>query len=153
VEGELIGTLVQSPYSATFSIPSTSTPGSILHFEVRADDFHGNEGRATAQTIIAAAERAIAAGQVVDDSTGLLLQGATVSLTGTDATGTAYTQTAQTDGRGRFEIHAPAGIGLLVISHAGMTRVDRLVNLQSAITIKVLDARLTPLAATAGTIS
>jgi len=153
LEGVRIATLAQAPYSATFLVPPATTPGSILHIEARAEDFSNNEGRATAQTTVAAAEKAIALGQVLDDSTGLLLESATITLTGSNSSGNPYTETTQSDARGRYVIRAAAGSGVLHFTRDGMTGVDRPVSLQGGATVPVLDARMTPLAPPSAVVS
>ena len=145
VEGVRVGTAAQAPYAASFAVPATATPGSILHVEARATDFAGLEGRAAAQAMVIADGKAFVIGEVFDDASGLLLEGATIALTGSDASGRPYTETARSDARGRFLIRAAAGRGVLSIRRAGMTSVDRPVDLRDGAVIELLDSRLTPL--------
>jgi PKD repeat protein len=142
VDGVEIARVAQAPYGATYRVPTGAAPGSILHVEARANDFSGNEGSATAETAVVIAGSGLAIGEVYDDTTGLLLPGATVSLVGVDASGAPYTQATQTDGRGRFLIRAAAGQGVLTITGAGLTRVDRPVALRNGMVVEVLDSRL-----------
>ena len=147
VDDVRISTVAQAPYGAAFPVPAATVPGSVLRVEVRALDFAGLEGRAVSNTIVVAGGKAFAVGEVFDDATGRLLEGASIALTGSDASGLPYTETAVSDARGRFLIRAAAGHGVIVVGHPGMTEVDRPVDLQNGAVVEVLDSRLTPVGA------
>ncbi|MCU1382349.1 MAG: Neogenin [Acidobacteria bacterium] len=146
VDGVRIATVAQPPYRAAFAVPPTAVPGSILRVEARVSDFANLEGRAAAQTIVGAAAGALVIGEVFDDSTGLLLAGAAITLSGADSSGVAYTESATTDARGRFMLRAAGGHGIVSVTRNGMTQVDRAVDLQNGAVVELLDSRLTPLA-------
>ena len=146
VDGVRIATDTQVPYAASFVVPSATPPGGALHLEARATDFSGLEGTDARQAQIVAAAtltQGIVAGEVYDDATGLPVEGADITLSGTDSTSQPYTQTATTDARGRYVLRAAEGRGVVHVSRPGWTHVDRPVDIVPDRAVNVLDARLT----------
>ncbi len=156
VDGVKVATDSEAPYAAAFDIAPTVPAGRALQLEARAMDFAGLEGTDSRQTTIVSVSniaQGALAGEVYDDTTGLPLEGVSVRLTGADIAGAAYTQEATTDIRGRYLINAVEGSGVLEVTRAGWSRVDRLVDVIGNKSTEVIDARLTPLTANAAIVN
>ena len=128
VNGVTVATITEPPYAFNLPLGPGYTPGALLAIQAKAVDFANLEGADSAQTLIVAASAAgqgVLTGEVYDDTTSLPLPGATVALTGEDGTGSAYGQTTTTDSRGRWAIHATEGTGVIRVTKAGWTSVDR----------------------------
>jgi hypothetical protein len=127
--------------------PLAGLPGADLLIEVKAADFSDNKAIAstTVRVVAAVIRQGLLTGTVYDDSTGLPLSDASVTLSIFGRTD----QTATTDSRGRYAFITDEGAGRLVVTKADFTRVDR-PNLSVLINQgrRVFDARLTPQTAT-----
>ncbi|HEX4915707.1 MAG TPA: PKD domain-containing protein, partial [Vicinamibacterales bacterium] len=156
VDGVKVATDADAPYAAAYEIAIATPAGRVLQLEARAMDFAGLEGTDSRQTTIVAitsvAEGALA-GEVYDNTTGLPLAGVNIRLAGADIAGAAYTQQAVTDARGRYLINAVEGSGVLEVTRAGWSRVDRLVDIVANKSTEVVDARLTPLTPNPATVN
>ena len=149
VDGARLRTFTAPPYDASYVVPRTMSPGTVLHLTAVAADFSSNEGRAAAETQVAApsvAGTGLVTGDVYDDRTGLPIEGVTVAIAGTDATGAPYERSAVTDRRGRYSLAVGAGRGLVGVSKAGWTCVQRPVDVTAGQVVDLIDARLTALA-------
>lgn len=150
VGGADLPALVAPPFTASTTAAPGAVPGSALAVRATATDFAGNTGQASRLVRVvdvATTARGAVAGEVYDDTTGLPLAGATVVLAGTDSLGRPYDASSVTDVRGRYVLRAPTGDGVVRITLAGWTRVDRPVSVRGASAFEPLDARLTPTAA------
>jgi PKD repeat protein len=148
VDGVRIASDAEAPYSATFAVAASAITGRRLQLEARAIDFAGLEGTDSRQTLVVSASslaQGTIAGEVYDDTTGLPVEGVAVALFGADVSGQPYTQTATTDARGRYLLHAVEGSGVLRITRDGWTRIDRRVDIAGSQSVEVFDARVTPL--------
>ena len=128
VDGVKIASDTQAPYAAAFHVPENAQAGRSLQLEARAVDFSGLEGTDSRQALIVSASSladGVMTGEVYDDTSGLPVAGATITLTGVDAGGRAYSQSASSDSRGRYLLHATEGTGVLRVARDGWTRVDR----------------------------
>jgi hypothetical protein len=156
VDGVKISSDTQAPYAAAFPVPENAQAGRSLQLEARAVDFSGLEGTDSRQALIISASSladGVMTGEVYDDTSGLPVAGATITLTGVDAGGRDYSQSASSDSRGRYLLHATEGAGILRVARDGWTRVDRSVDIVANRSINVIDARLTPLTPTTDPIS
>jgi hypothetical protein len=156
VDGVKIASDTQAPYAAAFAVPGDAQTGRSLQLEARAIDFAGLQGTDSRQTLIISASslaEGVITGQIYDDTTGLRVEGAAVALTGADISGQPYTQTATSDSRGRFSLRAVEGRGVVHITRAGWTRVDRQVDVTGNKSIDAFDARVTPLTPASDSIS
>ena len=83
VEGARLATVVTPPYGAQYQVPAGLRAGAVLHVEAEVVDGVGRTAR-DAQTITVQATAApgsgVVFGRVFDDTTGLAIGGATVTL-------------------------------------------------------------------------
>jgi hypothetical protein len=125
-----------------FSLPPALKAGEQLTLSAAAIDAAGN--RSEAQLVVTVASAASGPGylrgEVYDDSRGLLLDQAAVSV----LSGDAEVAAAVTSLDGSYFFELPAGDYLLRLSKAGFTAVERAVSVQPALNLQVRDARLTP---------
>ncbi len=84
-------------------------------------------------------------GAVRDDSKGLPLTGASVTLVADGGGPLTAPVTTQVDERGRFELAGRAGDAVVQVTKPGFTAVERRATIPLAATVRVLDARLTPI--------
>ena len=84
-------------------------------------------------------------GQVLDDSRGLPLAGATVALLADGGGSLPVPATTTADERGRFELAGRAGDAVVAVTKPGFTVVERRAAIPSGGAITLLDARLTPI--------
>ncbi|MFA7059874.1 MAG: Ig-like domain-containing protein [Pedobacter sp.] len=135
-----------SSISAAETVPYRLSPdlaaGDEVVFQAKAYDVAGNEGAATATIRITqvAMGPGYIQGKVLDDSRGLLLSGAEVSIT-PQPQNTQNPIVTQTDG-GYFAEN-PSGSTLVRATKPGYTTVERLVQVMPEKKVTVLDARLT----------
>jgi len=123
-------------------LPAGAESGMQLVVEVRAVDAVGNPATASAESMVAVLGQGVITGAVYDDTTGLPLQGATVTVS---AAGKPQRDTL-TDRRGRYSMVADEGAYSVAVNKAGFTSADRpgiAVLVQTG--TRVPDARLTPL--------
>jgi RHS repeat-associated protein len=144
LDGARIATVFDPPYTTIVSLPSTLPAGTRLHIEARATDFSGLQGAASQDVDVVAAGAGVITGEVYDDRTSLPIEGASVALVGTDARGVPYTQTAESDLRGRYLIHASEGAGIAQISKPGWSVANRAIAVKPNMAVTIVDARLTP---------
>lgn len=143
-----------SSASATETIGYRLSPdlsaGAEVALQLRAMDAAGNEGVTTAKILIsqAAAGPGFVQGKVLDDTRGLRMAGATVTVT--DSKGGTKTATSGSDGDYFFEI--PSGEALVKITRPGYTSVERRLAVRPEQKVTVLDARLTKVNDTKGLI-
>ena len=84
-------------------------------------------------------------GQVLDDSRGLPLAGATVALLADGGGSLPVPATTTADERGRFELAGRAGDAVVAVTKPGFTVVERRAAIPAGRAITLLDARLTPI--------
>ena len=147
-DGVVVATLTDAPYVFPYIIPASTTGGTTLQVAAVATDFAGLIASDTKPLAVATpiqAAQALAVGEAYDDSTGLVLAGATARLLGAAASGSS--PTATTDSRGRYVLQGTSGDGVVRVEKDGWATVDRPVTLASGVGTEVFDARLTPLAA------
>jgi PKD repeat protein len=144
VDGATLATVVTPPYATRYTVPAGLRNGATLQVQAEVTDGLGRTARDTKTTTVqasAAPGMGVMYGRVFDDTTGLAIAGATVSLVSTSISAT-------TDAQGRYTISASEGPGTLRITKAGWSRADRPVTfVVGSLAFRVLDARLTPLAA------
>jgi hypothetical protein len=92
-------------------------------------------------------------GQVLDDTKGLLLDGALAALLSDGGGALAAPPTATSDERGRFLLSGIDGPALVRVSAPGFTAVERTGAIPPDAAATVLDARLTPLDPRANTLT
>jgi PKD repeat protein len=84
-------------------------------------------------------------GAVRDDSKGLPLTGALVTLVADGGGPLIPPVTTQVDERGRFELAGRAGDAVVQVTKPGFTTVERRATIPLAAAVRLLDARLTPI--------
>ena len=146
LNGSAIGTVLTPPYSISVTAPTTATSGSTLTLTAIVTDAAGNA--ASVNKGIQVVSSGVIVGEVLSDTTGLPLQGATLQVLGQ----TGATQTS--DSAGRYSIPVTSSQLFLDISEPGssggvpaMVTVERQVAVQSGVGTVPVDARMTPLAA------
>ena len=124
---------------AAYTVPVTAAVGDTLTVTVAAIDRAGNVGTATATLHVTAAATlpGFVQGEVFDDTLGLPLAGASVSVGGG-----AITPVGDT---GVFLLTQPAGDVVVRVTKPGSTAVERAGTIQAGRKLTLLDARLTPL--------
>ena len=148
VDGVDVATLTAAPFEAVISIPASASAGSFVSVDAVATDFAGNQTPAPSLSIEVLGGGFVQ-GEVYDDSRGLPLAGAGVTVGGLPDT---------TDPLGRFGVFTttPATpttpTTVVTFDNAGFTSVERVVSVSSLTGTLVLDARLTPLDATVTTV-
>jgi RHS repeat-associated protein len=144
VDGARVAIVVTPPYATSYAVPAGLRNGATLQVQAEVTDGLGRTARdAKTATVQASAAPGMGVmyGHVFDDTTGLAIANATVTLVSTSITTT-------TDAQGRYTVTASEGPGTLRVTKAGWSRVDRPVTFVAGNTaFRVLDARLTPLAA------
>ena len=128
--------------SVPYSLAPDLAAGATVALEAAAIDAAGNRGEAQLSITVAkaAAGPGYLRGEVYDDSRGLLLNEAAVSVRADGAEVAA----AVTGADGGYFFELPAGNYLVVLSKAGYTSVERTVTVQPALNLQLRDARLTP---------
>jgi RHS repeat-associated protein len=147
MNGANIATLSTPPYTANITVPSSANAGDTLTITALVTDIAGNTSSANRGIQVIAAGAVV--GQVLTDSTGLPLAGATVQVVG------GGTGQDTTDSGGRYSIPANATHLYLGISQAAnpatgapaMVNVEREVFLQNGVGNIPVDARMTPVSA------
>ena len=125
----------------------TLTAGTAVAVKARALDSAGNMGRAA--TTITISKRAEGPGwlngKVLDDTRGLALEGAVVTIT--DAAGEIHPLTTSTEGA--WALQLPCGVADIVAAKEGFTGVRRTVSVRPDQRTGVQDCRLTRVSAIA----
>jgi hypothetical protein len=126
-----------------FSLPPELAAGEQITLRAAAIDAAGNRGEASLILNVAqgASGPGYLQGEVYDDSRGLRLAEATVSV----RAGEVEVAEAFSDAVGSYFFELPAGDYLLRLSKAGFTVVERPVTVLPSLNLQVRDARLTPL--------
>ncbi len=126
---------------ASFRLSPTLIPGATVTVRATALDTVGNSGSATAIITIdrGADGSGWLQGKVLDDSRGLPLEGAQISVT--DAKGQQQNLTTLADGSWYFE--TASGLSLVEIAKGGFTTAQREVTVRPGQRTTVLDSRLT----------
>src|SRR6266568_6288055 len=127
--------------NVSLRLSPTLTPGSTVTVRARALDASGNSGSATAVITVdkAADGPGWLQGKVLDDSRGLPLEGAQVSVS--DAKGVQQNATTTADGAWFFEL--ASGVANIEIVKSGFTTVRRDMAVRPGQRTSVLDSRLT----------
>lgn len=127
--------------SISYRLSPTLSPGAAVTVRGRAVDVAGNSGIATAVITIdkGADGPGWLQGKVLDDSRGLPLAGAQVSVT--DAKGVQQSITSTADGAWFFEL--ASGAATVEVTQSGFTTVRRDVTVRPGQRTSVLDSRLT----------
>ncbi|MDR4506574.1 MAG: Ig-like domain-containing protein [Candidatus Scalindua sp.] len=130
------------PFETTVTIPLDAELGTIVSIRVEATDFSNNVSTKTAMIEVTSRLTRLGngflTGEVYDDSTGLFLEGANVSIIGEDHS------SVNTDKHGRYSIEMDATVVHLMINKEGFTKVYRSTEVREGLSTTVLDARLTP---------
>ena len=148
VNGNLVATDTDVPFETTFMLPSGLLPGAVLVVEVRAIDAAGLESDDSAMVrVIGTQSRyGVIAGLVLDDTTGLPIEGATVQVITLEGQPPAQPLEAHSDTRGRFRLASlVAGAARIRIDKAGFTSAERVADFVAGRRTDPEDARLTPL--------
>ena len=145
LDGTTIGTSLAPPYTVSVTAPTTATSGSTLTLTAVVTDIAGNSSSANKGIQIVSS--GVIVGQVLSDTTGLQLAGATVSVIG------QASETATSDSFGRYSIPVTSNQLFLSIAQPGnsggtpaMVTVERQTSVQSGVGTVPVDARLTALA-------
>jgi len=139
--GSPVGTALTPPYTVNVTVPSNTTSGSTLTLTATVTDVAGNQY--SANTGIQVVSSGVVVGQVLSDSTGLALQGATVQVLG------QANQTATSDSNGKYSIPVTGGQLFVDVSVAAtgstpaMVTVERQISVQSGVGNVPVDARMT----------
>ncbi len=139
---------LNSEFNTSNSISFTLSPdlasGSVVNLQARAYDTAGNIGTTTAQIQVNQGPTGpgYIQGEVYDDSKGLRLSGAKISIYPVSSATSAAELSTQDDG-GYFT-EAPKGDYLITLSKAGFTPVERIVSVTPEKKSIAVDARLTP---------
>ncbi len=147
LEFSVSGVLIAAPSgereSLPYTVPPSATTGTLLSLEVAAYDRAGNRSAASATMNVTAPSAApgFVEGEVYDDTTGLPLAEAQVTVVG------PASAPILADPQGRYVLTREAGPVILQITKSGYTVVDRIVPVQAAEKVIVFDARLIPRAA------
>ena len=146
LDGTPIATVFDAPYTTVLAVPPGLIAGTRLRVEARAFDFSGLQTLASKDIDIVATGEGVVTGKVLDDGSGLPLEGADVALVGKDARGVPYTQTTVSDSHGRYVIHATEGTGTVSTTRNGWSALDRVALVKPQIAVELVDARLTTVA-------
>ncbi len=138
VNGTSLGTFTTPPYQTALQVPTGANPGDTLTVTVVATDQAGNSQ--TASRGVSVAADGVIVGQVLSDTTGLPVPGASVQVI------SASGQTDQTDDRGRYSFQATDAHAFVYTTDTNSTTVEREVFVQPGAGTVAVDARLTPLA-------
>ncbi|MBV8859487.1 MAG: Ig-like domain-containing protein [Acidobacteria bacterium] len=136
VGGEQVGADTAAPYEFTFNVPSTLAAGQLITLTAVARDLGGATSVATAQTRTTGPGGL--SGYVFDDATGYVINGALASLDG-------GTTSANSDEEGAYSLVSSTPTGVVRLSKAGFTPVERLYTVSPGEGTALFDARLTPL--------
>ncbi|MFZ1010564.1 MAG: Ig-like domain-containing protein [Candidatus Sulfotelmatobacter sp.] len=147
LNGSPIGTVMSPPYTTTVAIPSNAVSGSTYTLTATVTDVAGNT--ATSSKGIQVVASGVIVGEVLSDTTGLPLPGASVQVIGQSG------QNATSDSQGQYSIPVTSSQLFLSISQPGnsgsgtpaMVTVQRQVAVQSGVGTVPVDTRLTTLAA------
>lgn len=136
-----------APYEATFTLPASKPVGSKVVLAAQAVDFAGNRtNSATVYALVIEARTGFLVGEVYDDTTGLPVPGAAVSVVVAGGKPPAEPVAATSDGRGRYRLPLAEGAAVLEISKAGYTSSWRMETVQPQAVTTALRARITPVA-------
>jgi hypothetical protein len=136
VDGVDGATLNSAPFQTNVTIPSNAAVGSFVTVTALARDRAGNTSSA-APFSIEVLGGGFVSGEVYDDTKGLPLAGATVSVN---------SQSVLTDLRGRFGLFTTDSLVRVRAERSGYTAVERVATVDQVSGTVVLDLRLTPLA-------
>ncbi|MEQ1870843.1 MAG: PKD domain-containing protein, partial [Vicinamibacterales bacterium] len=137
-----------SPYEIPLDLPPDLPLGTELDIRVVITDYAGNVTEIKPPVVLQSPPlltKGVVTGEAFDDVAGLPLADVAVRLSGNDENGVPYTETATTDGRGRYAITANPGHVIVEFSKsnwAGARRAGEIVGGQA---LELLDARLTAL--------
>jgi len=138
VNGASLGTFTTPPYQVNLQVPAGANAGDTLTVSVVATDQAGNSQ--TASRGVSVAADGVIVGQVLSDTTGSPVQGASVQVI------SASGQTDTTDDRGRYSFQASDAHVFLSATNPGSTTVQREIFVQPGAGTVAVDARITPLA-------
>jgi hypothetical protein len=145
LNGATIGTALSPPYTANVTAPGTATSGSTLTLTAVVTDIAGNA--TSANKGIQVVSSGVIVGQVLSDTTGLPLGGASLQVVGQAGEG------ATADSLGRYSIPVTSNQLFLSVSQPGnsggtpaMVTVERQVSVQSGVGTVPVDARMTAIA-------
>ncbi len=136
--------------SISYLLSPDLAPGTVVNLQARVKDSAGNAGTATAQIQInqGPSGHGFIQGEVYDDSKGLRLEGAQISITAISNPPSVPPYQGGIWGvtlaDGGYFTEAPEGDYLITISKAGFTSVERLVTVKPEKKTIAVDARLTP---------
>ena len=137
IDDDVLAELTDSPYTISFAAPASAALGSVFSLIAEARDAAGNVGLATQQVKVVS--DGVLVGQVLDDSTGLPVAGARITVTGSEQ------PPVTSDARGRYTLAAFDSPLTLLIEAEDKTPVERVVDVASGAGTIPVDARLTPL--------
>lgn len=135
VNGERAGSDTEAPYQFTLNVPTPLTAGNVITLSAIARDLSGATTVATAQTRTSGPGGV--SGYVFDDVTGYVVEGTSAALEG----GAVSTNS---DADGAYSLVSTTPTGVVRLSKAGYTPVERLYTISSGEGIALFDARLTP---------
>ncbi len=145
-DGVWVGSALSAPYRLTFSIPAEEPVGGRVAFTAEAVDFSGNRTRsAPLYADVEAPGRGFVTGAVFDDSRGLPLAGARVSVTAENGAAPSASLSTVSDESGRYSLELPRGTADIQISSGAYTTAYRRLAVSAGAVTRALDARLTPI--------
>lgn len=147
----VLAELTESPYTISFAAPASAAIGSVFSLIAEARDAAGNAGLATQQVKVVS--DGVLVGQVLDDTTGLPVAGARITVAGSEQPPVGSEQPfvgseqppVRSDVRGRYSLAAFDSPLTLRIEADDRTPVERVVDVASGAGTIPVDARLTPL--------
>ncbi len=147
VFGLTIGEATSPPWATNFVVPELPV-GTSLPVRAVARDLSGNTTEATAIIEVVARPTTsigLITGQVFDDTTGLAVAGARITIRGgLPGTAASYRREIQADADGRYQVDVPAGAARVLVEKEGYASTLRVIDVIAAGVVPVLDARLTP---------
>ena len=146
LNGSTIGTSTTPPYTINVTAPTTAASGSTLTLTAVVTDIAGNSTSANKGIQVVSA--GVIVGQVLSDSTGLPLAGASLNVIGQSG------ETATSDSLGKYSIPVTSNQIFLSVTQPAnsgtlpaMVSVERQVSVQSGVGTVPVDARMTAIAA------
>lgn len=135
VSGARVGVVTVAPYQFTVNVPAALAAGNVLTLTAVARDLTGSTAVATAK--MQTTGPGGVSGYVFDDSTGYVLEGVTALLDNSASNAS--------DAQGAFNFVSTTPSGVVRLSKAGFTPVERVYTVLPGEGAALFDARLTPL--------
>ncbi len=138
------GTVYESADARIASVSSAGHVIAVAPGDVAISAHHDVATATLVLHVVISSGTGMLRGQVLDDSKGLLLDGATVRLLSDGGGSLSAPVSTTTDDRGRFELQGRSGDAIVSITKPGFTTVERRAVIPAAAAVTLLDTRLTP---------